>query len=104
MGLLEPWHIVVLLIFFGVPFGILCGFIGRKRYIGGTWGFVLGFFLGPIGMAVVFCSNINEPDISFPVKVESIPDQIRKYKELLDAGAISEAEYDQQKTKLLNQH
>jgi len=37
------------------------------------------------------------------MKVESIPDQIRKYKELLDTGAISEAEYDQQKTKLLNQ-
>src|ERR1700757_4898753 len=103
MGLLEPWHIIILLIFWGFPFGLVCGFIGAKRYVGGTAGFFLGFFLGPIGLAVVFCSNKKEPDFPFPTAFESIPDQIKKYKELLDSGAITEAEYNLQKSRLLNQ-
>jgi hypothetical protein len=101
MGLLEPWHIIVLLLFFGVPFGLVCYFVAIKRYIGGTAGFFLGFFLGPVGLIVVLCSNKKEPAFPF-FPFESIHDQLKKYKDLLDSGAITEAEYNLQKSRLLN--
>lgn len=38
-----------------------------------------------------------------PKPVASVADEIKKLKGLLDAGAITQAEYDSQKKKLLNQ-
>ncbi len=91
-----------LLIFFCLPFGIVSRYFGAKRYVGAKASFLLGFFLGPLGLLIVFCSNKKEPEFVFPEYFESVPDQIKKYKDLLDGGAITEAEYNQQKEKLLS--
>jgi len=93
MGALEPWQIVLI---FGIIFGIICANIGSNRQIGSTAGFFLGFFLGFIGLIIVLCSARK------PISFESVPDQVRKYKELLDSGAITEAEYNLQKSRLLH--
>ena len=43
----------------------------------------------------------SEPKVPAPATSASIPDEIRKYKELLDMGAITQEEYDQKKKQLL---
>ena len=99
MGMFEPWHIIIIFIFFAGLFGLVCALIGDKRGIGRTPGFFLGLLLGVIGLIIVLCSPSNATLNPF----ESIPDQLKKYKDLLDSGAITQAEYELQKTRLLNQ-
>ena len=48
--------------------------------------------------------NHNESDVNTQaVPVQSVADELQKFKALLDAGAITEDEYNAQKAKLLNQ-
>jgi len=81
---------------------VICAIVGSNRKIGGTAGFFLGLFLGIIGLVIVLCSDKVERIIP-NFNTSSIPDQLKKYKELLDSGAITEAEYNIQKGRLLNQ-
>jgi tellurite resistance protein TehA-like permease len=99
----DPSHLIILLFFGAIFFGIICSSIGAKRNIGSAGGFFLGFFLGLIGLIIVLCSARKAvfPPPFFPGV--SIPDQLKKYKDLLDSGAITEAEYNLQKSRLLNQ-
>lgn len=95
---------LILYILFGFIFAIICMSVGENRDIGRTAGFWLGFFLGLIGLIIVLCSpKIVERPYIPPRPRDSIPDQIKKYKDLLDSGAITENEYNIQKNKLLNQ-
>jgi len=45
--------------------------------------------------------NARNPKITSTIKKESIPDEILKYKNLLDIGAITEDEYEKKKKELL---
>lgn len=74
---------------------------GANRNIGSTAGLFLGLFLGFIGIIIVLCSNKIPYNTEY-LQAQSIPEQLQKYKELLDSGAITEAEYNIQKGKLLN--
>jgi len=47
------------------------------------------------------CATPDTPNTSRPVP--SVADEIKKLKQLLDSGALTQAEYDSQKKKLLNQ-
>ena len=47
------------------------------------------------------CATPDAPNASKPVP--SVADEIQKLKQLLDSGALTQAEYDSQKKKLLNQ-
>ena len=100
MGLLEPWHIIVILIVFGCIFGIPSAIIGSYKKIGAFNGFLLGLFLNIIGLIIVICQspkNANKPI----VLNESIPDQLKKYKDLLDSGALTQEEFERQKAGIL---
>jgi len=46
-------------------------------------------------------SNQKEIKSKTPKKNISVADEIKKFKELLDAGAITQEEYDAEKKKLL---
>ncbi|SRR5258708_32519876 len=97
MGLLEPWHLVIIGCIFGIP-GAL---IGSYKKIGAFGGFLLGFLLNIIGIVILVC--LSSKDVDKPINLrESVPDQLKKYKDLLDSGAITEDEYNKQKTMLLN--
>lgn len=39
--------------------------VGNKRNIGGGWAFVLVFFLGLIGMIIVWCSKKKDKSVEF---------------------------------------
>lgn len=69
---------------------------GKKREIGATAGFLLGFFISWIGIIIVYISPKNDRKQLF-----DIPSQLKRYKDLLDSGAISEDEYVKQKARLL---
>jgi hypothetical protein len=75
---------------------------GANRKIGSTGGLFLGLFLGIIGVIIILCSSRIEYQQPFYTN-ETAADQLKKYKELLDSGAITETEYNIQKGKLLNQ-
>ena len=50
-------------------------------------------------MLQVICEENNAQ----PTQTVSVADELKKFKELLDMGAISQEEYDAQKAKLLKQ-
>jgi len=91
----------IIFIFFScIPLAIWGYRAGDKRKIGSTWGMLLGLFLNFIGIMIVYCSHDAEKPLSF--KVELMADQLKKFKDLLDSGAITETEYNIQKAKILN--
>jgi hypothetical protein len=101
MGILEPSHIILLFFLIsGIPLTIWGYRAGAKRKIGSTAGMLLGLFLSFIGILIVFCSDKIEIHQRYPI--EHITDQLKKLKDLLDSGAITEAEYNIQKAKILN--
>ncbi len=100
---------------YSVIFSVIGYNMGKRKTIGSTGGALLGFFLGLIGVLIVACypndfenemsdleydaqiaksySNINEP--------VSSPDDLIKWFELKEKGAITEEEFEVQKKKLL---
>lgn len=73
---------------------------GSKRRIGSGMGLVLGLILGFIGVIIVLVSP--KLDDQQARSSEPVSDQLKKYKDLLDSGVITQTEFDNQKKKLLN--
>lgn len=74
---------------------LICGsvstIIATKRNMDG--GFWWGFFLWVIGIVVVALRPID--------RIDDKADEIAKYKELLDNGALTQEEFDAKKKQLL---
>ncbi|AYL98542.1 SHOCT domain-containing protein [Mucilaginibacter celer] len=107
MGLGAPEIILIIVAFgilsvFAVIFPIWGYKAGSVRKIGAVPGLLLGLFLNFIGIIIVYSSpkieNINP--FSFPP--QSSADELQKFKQLLDSGAMTEAEYNNQKARILN--
>ena len=63
-----------------------------------------GFFLGFIWLIVVLCKSNFVPsqgDANLSIGGQSVADELRKYKELLDDGVITETEFHAKKEQLL---
>lgn len=64
------------------------------------------FFFTKLEEWKIAFSNVREPGSAEsktePVPVQSVADELLKFKSLLDAGAITQDEYNAQKAKLLN--
>lgn len=97
MGLLEPQHILLLIVM--ILFSIWGFQIGKTRKIGGVGGLLLGFFLIILGIIIIYCIP---KETTYNYQSTSPADELKKYKELLDNGVITEAEYNIQKSKILN--
>ncbi len=80
---------------------------GYNKSTAQSWFFV-GFFFGIIGLLLTLTKpdltaqnrNIADSDI-INTEPKSKADELKKFKELLDSGVITEEEYNQQKRKLL---
>lgn len=73
----------------------------KNRKAGNRW----GFFLLPIGLiAVGFLPNENPIKCYMFNGVIQNADAIKKYKELLDMGAITQEEFETKKKELLKEH
>jgi hypothetical protein len=91
IGLLEPAHIIVIFIFL---LSVVCCPIwgykaGAQRTIGSIGGMVLGFFFNLLGILIVYCTKKVEK--KQPDNFIDRADELQKYKQLLDSGAITEA-------------
>lgn len=103
-------------IIFQVICGLLCENILRSKGYGKDNknpcnGFAWGLFLGVIGLVV--CATMtpvnteckksnNSPNKNVSDKETIRINQIKKYKDLLDSGAITEEEFIQAKNRILN--
>ncbi|MCI8692610.1 MAG: SHOCT domain-containing protein [Lachnospiraceae bacterium] len=65
------------------------------------------FFFTKLEEWKIAFSNVREQggveNVAQSVPVQSVADELLKFKSLLDAGAITEDEYNAQKARLLNQ-
>ncbi|WP_121808619.1 SHOCT domain-containing protein [Mucilaginibacter kameinonensis] len=75
---------------------------GGKRTIGAIPGLLLGFFLNFIGIIIVYCTPKVESKNFYTFPPKSSADELQKFKQLLDSGAITESEYNAQKSRILN--
>lgn len=95
-GIGGPEIAIVLLIALWVVSGFIAKGIGEKKGYGAGLSFCAGFFLFILGIIMAVL-----PDKSGKEKAVTSADALLKYKELLDAGAISQEEFDAKKKELL---
>ena len=88
-------QVILLIVVHGLVFGVACYFIGAQREIGPIASGFIGLVLGSIGLIIVLASTRKQV-IPFNV-------QLQYYKQLLDNGTISEAEYNHLKGRLIEQ-
>lgn len=100
MGYLESYIIVMLLV--GAVFGVICGRIAQRKGYSYWSYFALGFLLSAIGLIVVLIMQDKSGGNSGGSGGSSNADELLKYKQLLDAGAITQSEYDSKKKELLS--
>ncbi len=106
MGSLGAPELILILLILGMIFIFpVWGYNeGSKRSIGAVGGLLLGLFLGIFGIIIIYCTpKIDKQTFYNFNNSSSAADQLLKYKQLLDNGAITEAEYNIQKAKILNQ-
>jgi len=92
---MSPSQIILLIVMHGLVFGVACYFIGTHREIGPIASGFLGLILGSIGLIIVLVSSRKQV-IPFSI-------QMQHYKQLLDNGTISEAEYNHLKGRLIEE-
>lgn len=103
MGLGAPEIIVIIIAFsfFLVPAAL--GYsAGSKRMIGPVGGLLLGLFFNLLGLIIVYCTRRIDEKPFYNFSNQSPADELKKYKQLLDSGAITENEYNVQKARILN--
>lgn len=73
----------------------------KRKKIGRNNAFLIGLLLSPVVSAIVIALS---PEITEtqPAASGSAADEIKKYKDLLDQGAITSDEYNAQKSRLMN--
>lgn len=96
-GIGGPEIAIVLLIALWVVSGFIAKGIGEKKGYGAGLSFCAGFFLFILGIIIMAVL----PDKSGKEKAVTSADALLKYKELLDAGAISQEEFDAKKKELM---
>lgn len=118
----------LLILFSWLTGSVIAGIVGANKKIGFGGALLISLFLSPlIGIIVALASKRREderreqemlqtqkeqneileslktPQTSENSPYNSIADEIKKLKDLLDADAISEEEYEKMKSKLINQ-
>lgn len=96
-GIGGPEIAIVLLIALWVVSGFIAKGIGEKKGYGAGLSFCAGFFLFILGIIIMAVL----PDKSGKEKAVTSADALLKYKQLLDAGAISQDEFDAKKKELM---
>ncbi len=93
------WCLIILLQ--GFFLGAITDSIAKKK--GYKSGFAWGFFLSFIGLIIVACyPDLNAQNKMLQAPEHTSADELMKYKELLDQGAITQREFDAKKRQLLN--
>lgn len=77
-----------------VVLGILAMLAGRRKQHGAGFSFAMGFFLNVIG--IIILAILPSKNTEAVRNSEALVN----YKKLLDAGGITQAEYEEKKTKL----
>ena len=89
--------LVILLL---VACAIWCGNKASAKGYSNVAGVLLGLFLNIIGIIIVLLLPDKNEEASLRKSAQA-PDQLIKYKQLLDANAITQEEFDRKKDELL---
>lgn len=82
-------------------FGTICNIVGDNKGI--YYGFVLGWFLGIIGLGTVAALPNKKNIITTNTNIEADKyDKLEKLQKLKNSGAVTEKEYEIEKAKILN--
>lgn len=82
-------------------FGIICKVVGDSKGI--YCGFVLGWFFGILGLAIVAALPNKKNIITTNTNIEVDKyDKLEKLQKLKNSGAVTEKEYEIEKAKILN--
>lgn len=87
--------IILLLLIPAVIFGCIAQNFGKKKGYGEGICFAAGFALGIIGLIIVLLLPDKNAD------AQSKLDDLLKYKQLFDSGAITQEEFEAKKKELL---
>lgn len=96
LGIGTPELMIIFFIVVAVAMGFIAKNFGEKKGYSAGMSFAIGFFLGLIGLVIV---------LLLPDKKKEAADNssaLLNYKQLLDAGAITQEEFDAKKKELLN--
>ena len=114
VGILAILFIILIVSHIISPF--VCAVMAKEKNKSEVAWFFLGLLLGLIALGILALSKGNEPPIQnqdtvprmmakggqcAPQTKQASLDEIKKLKELLDAGLISQSEYDAKKKQLL---
>jgi hypothetical protein len=104
MGLGAPEIIIIGIVILGIYLLFpIWGYIeGKKRTVGPIVGLLLGAVLGLIGIIIIYCTARVDQQPFHNFQSPSKADELQKYKQLLDSGAITETEYEAQKARILS--
>jgi uncharacterized membrane protein len=105
MALGTPEIIIIVIVILGiyVLFPIWGYRAGSKRTMGPIVGMLLGAVLGIIGIIIIYCTPRVKFQPFYNFQAESRKaDELQKFKQLLDSGAITEEEYQTQKARILS--
>lgn len=92
-------EVLIILLFWGFIWGLICEAAGSSKNVSGFW---LGFFLGFLGLIIVLCSSPRPSKDEMENKKNFDKyDQLEKLNKLKESGAISEDEFEYEKSKIL---
>jgi len=112
--------VILIYLFFAVIFAIICASVAKsKNRETALWG-VLGFFFGIFALIILLVIEKREPQFghqaygqpqalpgygaqptALTASQAGLPEEIGRWKELLDSGAISDDEFAAKKAELL---
>jgi uncharacterized membrane protein len=103
LGAPEIILVIVSLVSFGsiIIFPVWGYNAGSKRTIGAIPGLFLGLLLNFIGIIIVYCTPKVADKNFYNFPPQSSADELQKFKQLFDSGAITESEYNAQKSRIL---
>lgn len=96
---------LIFTLLFAAGLGLIPAFIAKEKgYSFGLWWFYgwMLFIVAIIHVALIPDKNPPPAPPRYTVPLGRAADEIRRYKELLDDGVITQEEFEQKKTQLLN--
>lgn len=83
-----------------IGIGLTCGYVTRKILQNAKNSYLIGFVLGIIGVIIVVCVRVNKTTINNNENTNKY-ESLERLAKLKESGAITELEFETEKSKIL---